>query len=478
MIRRAPLLPIALALMAGIAAQHWLPTVPHAVWWALAGATAVATGAMLVARRRLDSYWPLVALIICMVTIGATLGRRHDPLYNTHDWSHHVAATERPEFIELELTATPTPRERSYMAKAKVRSIGGRPTEGETKVYFKREEASERLHYGDRLLAHCYLGGERKTIYITSDHYIITGRDSTSLRARSEALRMRMLKRMQEGPLARRQAGIDEALTLGWRADVEKETQEAFRDAGIAHLLAVSGLHVGLVAGILGILCFFVPKTRRGRIAKGAVQLAGVWSFTLLSGMAPSTMRAALMFSLFITSNILARRTPKMNLLACTALMTLAARPMLLFDVGWQLSYSAVAGILLAKPVIMQYKDWLWQAATVSITATLATLPVTLSVFHRMQPYSLIANVAIVPLSGAVLALALAYMAVPCSATAWTLGVTLKGVEWVTSGVATLPGAVVETAGLGPWGTLAIAVAVTALLVAASRINGKGYSER
>jgi len=471
MMRRAPLLPIALALMAGIAAQHWLTAMPTALWWVLTGIAAVATGIMLTIRRRLDSYWPIAALIVCMVTIGATIGRRHDPRYNPNDWRCHVAAEERPEFIELRLTTTPVPRERSYMAKAEVESIGGEKTEGETRVYFKHEEASGKLRYGDRLLAHCYIGGERKTIYITSDHYIITKRDSTSLRARSEGVRMRLLKRMQDGPLERQQAGIAEALTLGWRADLDKETQQSFRDAGLAHLLAVSGLHVGLVAGMLGMLCFFVPKTKRGRIVRGVVQLIGVWTFTMLSGMAPSTMRAALMFSLFIISNILARRTPKMNLLACTAIITLGMRPMLLFDVGWQLSYSAVAGILIARPVIMQYNNKLWQAATVSIIATLATLPVTLAVFHRMQPYFLIANVVIVPLAGVILALAVAYMAVPCAVTAWPLGIALKSAEWLTETVAGLPGAVVEVAEIGTWGVIAIAVTVVGLLVTANRLN-------
>ncbi len=469
--RRAPLLPIALAMIAGIAAQHWLAAVPDVAWWVMAGIAAIATGIMLIIRRRIDSYWSLVALIVCVVMIGATIGRRHDPLYNPNDWRCHVAKEEKPEFITLKLTTTPVPRERSYMAKANIESIGREKTEGETRVYFKHEDASELLRYGDKLLAHCYIGGERKTIYITSDHYIITKRDSTSLRARSEAVRMKLLKRMQAGPLNRQQLGIAEALTLGWRANIDKETQQTFRDAGLAHLLAVSGLHVGLVAAMLGLICLFIPKTKKGRIARGVIQLMGVWTFTMLSGMAPSTVRAGLMFSLFIISNILARRTPKINLLACTAIITLAIRPMLLFDVGWQLSYSAVAGILMVRPVIMQYNNKLWQAATVSTTATLATLPVTLAVFHRMQPYFLIANIVIVPMAGVILALALAYMAVPSVVTSWPLDLVLKGTEWLTAEVAELPGAVVEVADIGRWGVIALVVIVIGLLVGASRLN-------
>ncbi len=471
--QRAPLLPVALALMVGIACQHWLATVPTAAWWWATAVSAAAVGIVLLVGRRIDSLLTLAALLLCLTAIGGTLGRRYDPLYNSRDWTHLIAEQEQPEYIALRLTSTPVPRERSYMAVAAVESIGGSPTEGKTKVYFKKEPASKQLRYGDRLLTHTYIGGDRRTIYTTSNHYIITHRDSTSLRAHSEALRMRLLRRMQRGPLESGEAGIAAAMTLGWKADLDPETQTAFRDAGIAHLLAVSGLHVGLVALMMGMLCFFVPKDSKGRIVRGAVQLAGVWTFALVTGMAPSTMRAALMFSLFIVSNILGRRTPKINLLAATAILTLAARPMLLFDVGWQLSYSAVAGILLARPLIGLWRNWLWQASAVSTSATLSTLPVTLAVFHRLQPYFLIANAIIVPLAGVILALSLAYMAVPCGATAWLLHWPLVGTVWLTQLVATLPAASVEVAAPRPWLTILLSVLVIALLLATHRLPRK-----
>ena len=463
--RRAPLLPVALALMAGIAAQHWLAAMPTAAWWWLAAATAAAAGVVLALRRRLDSWLPLAALLLCTLAVGGTLGRRHDPLHNHRHWSYQVATGIRQEFVALRLTTTPAKTtSRSHKAQAEVLSIGGKHTEGSMYVYFKNEPATARLRYGDRLLVHTYIDGNRRSIYTTADHYLVTSRDSTSLRARSEALRLRLLRRMQRGPLEPDEATIAEAMTLGWRADIGAETRDAFRDAGIAHLLAVSGLHVGLVAALLGLLCFAIPRHRTGRIIRGAVQLAGVWLFALITGLAPSTVRAALMFSLFIVANVSGRRTPKLNLLAATAIATLAARPMLLFDVGWQLSYSAVGGILLARPVIGLYRSRLWQASAVSVSATLATLPVTLAVFRRLHPWFLIANVVIVPLSGLILALALAYMALPCQFTATLLHLPLAATMWLTRHVAALPHASVAVAHVGPWFTAAVTLLAVALL--------------
>ncbi|MBR6291351.1 MAG: ComEC/Rec2 family competence protein [Bacteroidales bacterium] len=467
--RRTPLVPVALALMAGIALQHWLTGMATWCWWAIMLTAALTAGMMLIFKRKISIMPTLMLILLFMMGASGSLGRRHDPLYNEHHWTH--LSDNEHVYISVKLCETPQPRPRSWQSKAAVETIDGQPSEGTIRLYLRKDSTAATLHYGDRLLIHGFPDRARGTIYTTSDHYIITKRDNKSLRARSEALRMKLQGRLQAGPLEHRQAGVVEALTLGWRADIEPETQAAYRDAGVAHLLAVSGLHVGLLALLVGGLLFWINKEQKGRIVKGSAQLAAVWLFALLTGMAPSTVRAALMFSLFIVSNILARRTPKLNLWAATAIITLTANPMLLFDIGWQLSYSAVAGILLAQPIIRLYHNWIWQAATVSIAATLATLPVTIAAFHRMQAYFLIANVLIVPLAGAILTMSLIYIALPCAMTAWPLGWTLRGAEWMTERVSALPGAVVEVGETATWCVPVIAVAVLALLLAASRLR-------
>lgn len=355
-------------------------------------------------------------------------------------WTHHCS---EKAFLEVRLTETPSPRIKSYKAHVDVLSVDGTPCSGTLRLYLRPDSTAATLRYGDRLLLHGYPDTVKQTIYVTSDHYIITARDSTSLRARSERLRMRLLRRMQRGPLDRRYAGVAEALTLGWRADIDPDTQASYRDAGIAHLLAVSGLHVGLVAAMVGLMLFWVSREQRGRIIRGSIQLTAVWLFALITGLAPSTVRAALMFSLFIVSDILGRRTPKLNLLAAAAIVMLIAKPTLLFDTGWQLSFCAVAGILLAMPVIKAFRNKLYQAAMVSIAATTATLPVTLTTFHRFQPYFLVANILIIPLSFLILFFSLLYMALPCDLTAWPVEMLLRATEAVTSWVASLPGAVI-----------------------------------
>lgn len=288
-------------------------------------------------------------------------------------------------------------------------------------------------------------------------------RDSSPLRERAEAVRMHLLQRMQSGPL--QDGGVAEALVLGWKTDVNRDTKTNYRNAGLAHLLAVSGLHVGLLAGMVGILFWWTGRERKGRIVRGSLQLVAVWLFALITGMAPSTMRAALMFSMFIVNDMVGRRVVPLNLLALVAIVMLLAEPLLIYNIGWQLSFSAVAGILLAQPAIQAFRTPFGQAAAVSVAATLATMPVVVATFHRLPLYFLIANVIVVPVAGVILGLSLLYMLLPCAVTAWPLQMLLKGTDTLTAWVGSLPYAVAEDIYLSTPLLAVLSLVVIALLL-------------
>lgn len=402
---------------------------------------------------------PLVPVaVVMMVVIGVWQTLWPD----THHWSHLVS---QPSFLTLRLTESPVPRERSWKAEAEVLTVDSREARGTLRLYLRKDSTAATLHYGDTLTLHGYADTLRGMLYVTSDHYLVTGRDSTSLRAYCEALRMKALHRMQRGPLEHRHAGVAEAMTLGWRGDLEPDLYSQFRDAGIMHLLCVSGLHVGLLAAMVGWFLLWLGEERRGRIIRGSLQLVALWGFALLTGWAPATVRAALMFSLFVVSHMMGRRTESLNLLALAAIVMLAADPQLLFDTGWQLSFSAVTGILLARPAIQLFHNPFWQAAVVSLAATLTTLPVTLSTFHTFQPYFLISNIIIVPLAAIILALSLLYMLLPCSLFASPLWWLLECSDRLTGAISRLPGANLNNIGISPLGTALLVTAIFLLLI-------------
>ena len=461
--RRAPLLPLALALMAGIAVSHAVAADPM-TWLLAAAAVGCGVGVGLLWGEKGHRIAVAMALLLAVVAGGWL-----QSLAVQHDWTR--TATGKT-YLAVRLTETPQPRGKTLRARAEVEAIGqqSQPASGIITLYFKPDG---NLHYGDRLLLHAYTDLQHRSVYVTPDHYMLLSRDSTSLRSRAEKLRQSLLRRVHAGPLAPHEAAVVEALALGWRADIEEDTQTAFRNAGLAHLLAVSGLHVGLLAAMVGGLLWPLGKERKGKLIRGAAQLMTVWIFALFTGLAPSTIRAELMFSLFIASDLGERRTPKLNILAASAIITLSARPLLLFDLGWQLSYSAVCAIVLARPAVAAFRSRIAQGAAVSTAATLGTLPVCCGVFHRLPLYFLVANVVVVPLSGLLLALALLYVALPCEAVGWCVGLLMRGIEWFTAAVASLPGAVVEGLHPSPFGLVAIAISSLALLLSARLIPQK-----
>lgn len=454
-----------LALMAGIAACHWTG-MPTAGWIVLLAVAAMASGLMLFLGKGKQTILLTTLLTIIFLSIGALRGSLDDPRHNPGHWTHSSnLSAERHTFLTLRLTESPTPRERSWKAVTEVETIDNQHCYGAIRLYLRKDSTAAALRYGDRLLAHGYPDRERGSLYVTSDHYLLLSRDSTSLRARCETLRMKLLGRMQAGSLEHRSRGVAEAMTLGWRGDLEPDLQAQFRDAGIMHLLCVSGLHVGLLAAMAGWLLVWLGKERRGRIIRGAVQLAVIWAFALLTGLAPATVRAGLMFSLFVINNMIGRRTSTLNLLAAAAIAMLVADPMLLFDTGWQLSFSAVAGILLAQPAIALHRNILWQATIVSLAATLATLPITLSTFHQFQPYFLIANVVIVPAASVLLACSLLYMALPCTITAFLARWPIWFCDRLTASISRLPGAVIGGLEPSPWTIALLTVAIATLMI-------------
>ena len=239
-------------------------------------------------------------------------------------------------------------------------------------LFFAKEGAAGQLQAGDRLLVQAtpkqpsarenphqfsyrnYLRnkGILYQCYLPGSSYLLLRHDAGGWRARLALWRGQLLQVMQRADLSPGQRGVAEALLLGWKDDVDEETYAHFQDAGITHLLCVSGLHVGIMAVLLGWCFSWLARCHKGHLFKGLAQLAGVWAFVLLTGMAPSTLRAGIMFSCIIIGRLFFSKPPVMNSIAVSALILLLARPALLFDVGFQLSYAAVVGIVTLCPLL------------------------------------------------------------------------------------------------------------------------------
>jgi competence protein ComEC len=213
--------------------------------------------------------------------------------------------------------------------------------------------------------------------------------------------------------------GILKTLLMGDRQDLAPETRQAFQKSGIGHLLAISGLHVGIVGGgvftlAAWILGFFPGLLWRGwvRPAAAAVAVTGVWGYGILAGMSPSTQRAVLMMSIFFLTFFSGRSHDILNTLAAAAIGIVAFHPPAIGEASFQLSFSAVTAIILGLGVYGCNRPGTdrgfragWQRklsafCLVSLCATLGTLPLVMCCFHQVSLVGLPANLLFVPLIG------------------------------------------------------------------------------
>ncbi|GAB3226867.1 ComEC/Rec2 family competence protein [Hymenobacter seoulensis] len=229
---------------------------------------------------------------------------------------------------------------------------------------------------------------------------------------------------------AKREYALASALVLGIKDEVDQETKQAYASTGTTHIMAVSGLQVGLLFGAVTWLLSLVPG-RRGawfRLVAAALGLATIWSYAFVTGLSASVLRAAVMFSFIIVGRAGNRQTSMFNLLAVAAFCLLCYDPYLLCDVGFQLSFLAVLSIVYLQPRIAAWLqpreyfldkqrpwqpkpaqqawqwlgtalDYLWQATALSLAAQVATFPLGLFYFHQFPLSFLFSNLVAVPIS-------------------------------------------------------------------------------
>lgn len=300
------------------------------------------------------------------------------------------------------------------------------PTEGKVQISIPHDsEKAYELSYGDVLLIkgapqrvappgnpnqfdyRQYLAN--KGIYYR--HYLqafqaqkIGAAPPNPLLAASIHLRRNLDLLLRERIEARREYAISSALILGVKDELDNAIRSAYASTGTMHVLAVSGLHVGLIYLVLvWVFIFFAPSLRQ-RVLQAVLILSFLWTYAFLTGLSPSVLRAVVMFSFVTVGTAIKRQTNIYNTIAIAAAALLLLNPYNLKEVGFQLSFLAVLGIVYLQPklyALLEINTWLldkvWSYFTVAIAAQLATLPLGLFYFHQFPVYFWFANLVIVP---------------------------------------------------------------------------------
>ena len=291
-----------------------------------------------------------------------------------------------------------------------------------------------------------------------------------------------LLERLETAGLSDDRYAVVAAMALGDRSALTKELKETYSKTGASHVLALSGLHLGIIYALLSMLVV----GRRWQMITQVATVLSIWAFVFLTGMSASVVRSAIMLTVYALLALGHRQKMSVNTLAFTAIVMLLVTPKALFDVGFQMSFMAVFSILLFVPLfyrpfsaeyLMTHRavSWLWGIVAVSVAAQIGVAPLIAYYFGRFSCYFLLTNFIVIPAVTLILYLALGTLLIP------SMGVVLASMVGLLNTtllyIATIPGATIE--GLHP--SVGLTVAIYGVLLAAYYLlwltvsNFRGY---
>ncbi len=471
--KQAPLVRLIIPFLAGILTAIYFPFqgeyfLPVIVAFAIIIASIVLIPKLNVSYRKSWWFGGLVSFTLfaagCQLTILKTEKFRTDHFFRLTDGSAYVHARVAKSCVE---------KERSVKTVLEITEVkqGSQwhKTSGKAMVYFKKNENALRLKYGDQLLLKTnftdvsppqnpaefdykkYLEYNNiyQQAYVASNSWTSTGINSgNTILSYCISLREKLLNTLSSNNIKGDEYAVGAALLLGYSDKLDAEIISAYAGTGALHVLSVSGLHVAIVYAVFNWLLFFLDKFKRGNIIKAAFLLLLLWFYSALTGLSPSVLRAATMFSFIVIAKSFNRHTNIYNTLAASAFLLLLFDPYLIMNVGFQLSYIAVIGIVYIQPKIynrFEFNRWLpdqiWLITTVSIAAQIATFPLGLYYFHQFPNYFLLSNFIVIPLSTLIIYLGIAlfsfsgiaavtgFLAVIFSYSVWLLNSSVKLIE-------------------------------------------------
>ena len=365
--------------------------------------------------------------------IGVGVVFLHNPIERASHYSNFI---EKDSKISFQITEKL--RSNQYYAKyyADVFQIDKTKTQGKILLNIKKDTLSKNnsIIVGDFYLSKAYLKEINKPLnphtfdyaaYLYKKgiiHQVSTSKSkllklniqNNSLQVTALMLRAKLEQSLNKYSFTKDELGVIKALVLGQRREISKDLRKQHIGAGAVHILAVSGLHIGILFLILSFLLNPLAFFPKGKYIKAISIVIILWGFAMLTGLSASVVRSVTMFS-FVALGMLIKntRSPVLHSIFASYLLLLLIHPIFLFDVGFQMSYTALLGIVLLQPKIVKLfpnsKYWLFiktgQLVSVSIAATIGTLPLSLYYFHQFPGLFVFSNVLIVPAIGLIMSI-------------------------------------------------------------------------
>jgi competence protein ComEC len=374
-----------------------------------------------------------IILHLLIVCFGILLTWQND-LRHTSDWFGQYY--QNSDYLVVRINEPLIEKAKSYKADCYVEAVIKNDTvigsKGKILLYFSKDSLMPGLQYGDKILINKKLqpiknsgnpgafNYQRYAAFQSIYHNVfLKDKDWVKLKDKNInwfrqfifSSRTQILSILQKNiPSGKDELGIAEALLIGYTNDLDKDLVQAYSNTGVVHIIAISGMHLGLIYVMLVWLFAKIPGINKSKVLQVVLILSCLWLFSLLTGGAASVLRSAVMFTFITIGKSFAKRSSIYNSLAASAFVMLCYNPYFLWDVGFQLSYLAVIGIIIFQRPIYNWfyikNNWvdkIWELMAISLAAQVLTFPICIYYFHQFPNLFLITNIIAVPLSSLIL---------------------------------------------------------------------------
>jgi competence protein ComEC len=335
--------------------------------------------------------------------------------------------TPKTALISIQKVLKPTTYNTKYVGE--VVQLNNKKTSGKVLINLEKDSIETQLQIGDKIVAYTqfneisppknpyefdyknYLKNQQinHQIYISNTSYLYFGK-TVSVTSIAADIRKNINNALIKNGFKGNELGVVDALLLGQRQEISAELLQSYAGAGAIHILAVSGLHVGILLLLLTFLFKPLHYFKHGKIIASVCVIVLLWLFAILAGLSASVVRAVSMFTAIAIGMYSNRASNIYHTLIISMFFLLLFNPFYLFEVGFQMSYIAVFSIVYIQPKLYnlwQPKFWIvdetWQLFTVSIAAQLGVLPLSLYYFHQFPSLFFISNLVLIPLLGVIL---------------------------------------------------------------------------
>ncbi len=433
--KKAPFIRLLLPLIAGILLQ-WYQQFPLSV--GIDGIISFLIAYLLFFQFPLAIRFKLqplqaIFLNLMLVSAGLLLTWQKD-VRHTSDWFGQYY--QERDYLIVRIDEPLIEKAKSYKADGYVEAVIQNDSvvssRGKVLLYFTKDSLQPALHYGDKILINKKLQQIKNSgnpgafnyqryaaFQLTYHNVFLQQKDWVKLDEKNVNSFKQFIFTARENILfilrkniggSKDELGIAQALLIGYTNDLDKDLVQAYSNTGVVHIIAISGMHLGLIYLLLVGLFKKIPVLNSSRILQVVLILGCLWLFSLLTGASASVLRAAVMFSFITIGTNFKKQSSIYNSLAASAFVMLCYNPYFLWDVGFQLSYLAVVSIIVfQKPVYNwwymknKWADKIWKLAAISLSAQILTFPVCIYYFHQFPNFFLLTNIIAVPLSGLIL---------------------------------------------------------------------------